>query len=152
MIHIIIESFSLDCGLFVTIGQIPNLDWIDLESWSFFGPSSSPLSLAVIEFRRWSWGFVWPRLVSNSIREISCSASNCQVKNDIEILIERSSLVGGGFPRILSSWQSCFFPERFIFSVDLENSIWIIVQVCVKLILIPIKTKSMEIIIECSWA
>ena len=107
-------------------------------------PGRPPLSFVVIEFRRSSLWSIRPWLCSDSIFEITVSSANCQVENQIEFGIERSTFILWILPRVFSISDSGFLPVTLLTVVNFEDFVLIGIDVSVDLLIVPIKTINME--------
>ncbi len=139
-------KWSWRLGLFVCLSlQVPYLDALYLES-AVLTPCVDPWSLVVVKLSSRSLRLVRPRLSGNTIREVSIGPSYCQINDQIKLSIKWSTLVWGILPRVLSVWDLWPLPIWNVWVVYLKNSFWIIINVSVQLLWVPIHTICMEVI------
>lgn len=93
-------------------------------------------------------GVIRPWLPCNAVLEIASCSADCQVNDQVELLIEGSTFILGSLPRIVPSLEPGSFPVGLIRVVDLEDSVGVSVQVGVQSLVVPVKTEDMEIISE----
>lgn len=115
-----------------------------------FSPCINPRSLIVIKFTWSSLWFIRPWLSCNSILKIANSSAYSQIDNQIEFWIKRCAFVRRILPRIISPTKSWSLPIRNIRMIYLKNSFWIIINVSINLLIVPIKPIDMKIITQSS--
>jgi hypothetical protein len=150
-------SLFLEAGLSDRFGlffrgvraKVPDLDAIDLEG-APITPGGPPLSLVVVELGRGTLGHVGPGLGSDSVLEVSGSSSDGQVKDEVVGSVEGGVLVLGVLPGIGPVAHSGLVPVALSTVIHLQDTVGIIIEVGVDLLVIPVEAESVEGIGEAS--
>ena len=140
-----IFNILINPSLLLYVRKIPYLHTVHLEG-RMSTPCWQPLPLVIVELRRSSgWG-IWPRLRPYPVREVPWCSPHRQVNDEVELPIERSILVGGVGPWVVSVGEPRPLPVAHLGMVDLQDLIIVSVQIGIEDFVVPVQPIGVEVI------